>query len=190
MPRVKRVKKARINQPNCGKCGCEIKRGDSYTFWVFRVNVGKAFRKDRRTRCAKPDCQPKPKDLTKSEFWGAIYELQERKFDAESIEDLEGERDDVVNELTNIKDETEGKLDGMPEGLKEGNTGQILQERIDALDGCINDLESTDISWEEPEKEKGEKKEAYETRKEEELSARLQEISDELQSHLSNISCS
>lgn len=189
MPRVYEVKKTRKDQGNCGKCGCAIKKGDPYRYWEFRVSVGKSWASSRRVRCMKPECSPKPKDLTNSPFYSTLYQIQETTFAAEEIDDLESQRDEVVGELENLKDEVQGSLDNMPEGLQQGDTGQMMQERIDALEEAISNLEGVDISWDEPEKEDDEKDEAFDLRKEDEKKERIEEICGELDGYLQDISC-
>lgn len=52
--------------------------------------------------------------------------------------------EEIVAELTNIQDMCQDSLDNMPVGLQEGDTGQLLQERIDTLGDVISELESID----------------------------------------------
>ena len=176
MPRVNRVTKARKSQGKCSKCGCEIKAGDPYLYWAFMLG-GRGGPKIKR--CAKPECAPKPKDLTRSEFWQALYGLQEEKWEADTIEDLESIKDDVVNQLQELLDSTQEKFDNMPEGLQQGDSGNTLQERIDAVQGAIDELENVDISFEEPEEYK-----------EQALEGRIDEIRSELSDVIENVSCS
>lgn len=147
MPRVNRVDKARKAQGTCGKCGKEIKAGDPYLWWKFRFGA-------KHKRCMA--CPPKASDLTQSEFLGQIADFQERDFsDCETIEDLESAKDELISDLESLRDEQEEKRSNMPEGLQEGDVGQLLQERYDALDECINTIEGIDISSEgdEPDEE-------------------------------------
>lgn len=87
-----------------------------------------------------------PRDLTQSEYQIRIYDLSEFKFEGSDQDALEGEKDDIVGQLEELRDEQQEKLDNMPEGLKEGNSGQLLQERIDNLEGYIAEFEAVDIS--------------------------------------------
>lgn len=122
-----------------------IAAGESYYWWAFK-NGGKHFSKER----------PKPSQLTQSNYLSQLYEIQERmdEIKVESPEDLESVLDDLKSDLENLKDETQGSLDNMPEGLQSGPTGELLQERIDALDNAISELEGIDCSdYEEPDLE-------------------------------------
>jgi hypothetical protein len=146
MPKVYHVKKCRKSPGKCGKCGCEIKVGDPYVNWSFRRSVGKAWVADTRIRCDKPACKPTPKDLTSSEFMRALYEIQEHDFTNNTTqEDMESMRDDVIGELESLRDETREKFDNMPEGLQQGDTGQTLEQRCEALDDVIIELQDIDI---------------------------------------------
>lgn len=182
MPKVYKVKKCRKSPGSCGKCATVIEKGQPYTYWQFAY-CGPSI------RCSKPECQPKAADLTRSEFWGQIYTLQERTFDCETTEDFESERDEVAGELQNIASECEDKLSNMPDGLQQGPTGEQLQGRADACNDAASELENIDCSIEELEKEEKETDEAFEERKKEHLEEECSRIAGELQDALSNISC-
>jgi hypothetical protein len=127
MPRVHFVKKARKDVE-----GTEIKAGESYYWWAFRYG-GKRTSKT----------PPRQSQLTQSEFWGAVYGLQEREQpDFESLNDTV---DEIKSELEQLRDEQEEKKSNMPEGLQEGATGELLQNRYDSIESAIGDLENVDI---------------------------------------------
>lgn len=121
-----------------------IAKGESYYWWQFK-NGPKKISKDR----------PKPSQLTQSNYLSQLYDIQERMEDikAESPGDLEGIIEEFKNELEILKDETESSLENMPESLQSSPTGELLQERIDALDNAISELECIDCEYEEPEDE-------------------------------------
>lgn len=145
MPRVNTVKKARKSPGTCGKCGCKIEVGQPYKHWSFRITSGKSYISSKRIRCMKTECAPKPSDLTQSEFWGAVNDLKDEGFPGDSFSDLQSARDDIAGRLNELADEQQGKLDGMPEGLQQGSTGELIQERISALQDAASELESVDI---------------------------------------------
>jgi Zn-dependent M32 family carboxypeptidase len=188
MPRVFKIEKSRVPH-KCGKCACEIEKGQPYVYWTKRVGFGR-ISGVKYVRCAKSECYPKQSELTSSEFHSAWESIKENTdfSSASTVEDLESARDEAVNEATNLRDETQGKFDNMPEGLQQGDTGQLLQERIDALEEVISNLESADISFEEPDKEEDATDEEHEQAVEEALSSRLQEIAEELDGHM-ELSC-
>lgn len=157
MPRVHTVKKARKNYPNEG-----IQKGDTYYWWEFRyggLHRSKTY--------------PKPAQLTQSPFLQEYYSIQEdlEGLSADSAEDLKTQVEEIVSRLENLRDEAQGSLDNMPEGLQQGDTGQLLQERVDGLDGWASDLEGVDLDFEfdeeEPEQEEGESEDEFQTRLEE-----------------------
>lgn len=58
---------------------------------------------------------------------------------------LAGERDDIVSEVESLKDETQGNFDNMPEGLQQGDSGQLLEQRVSTLEEFQSELEGLDI---------------------------------------------
>lgn len=171
MPRVIRVKRARKKQGKCEHCQSPINKGDPYVWWKFRFGR-------KHVRCVKPECAPKAADLTQSAFLSALYTIQDSKFEADTFEGLESERDDIVSEIENLRDETQEKFDNMPEGLQQGDTGQLLQERIDACEEAANEIQGVDCAA--PEKEDEETDEAFEKRLEEEVDEKRTELEEAL----------
>ncbi len=169
MPRVNNIEACRKSPGTCGKCSTKIEIGEPYRWWKFR-------RSGKFIRCAKPGCAPKGSDLTQSDFWKSIKLIQEGT-EFNDADSLDSDKDNVVSELQNVADETQGKFDNMPEGLQNGDTGQMLQERVDAVQSVIDTLESVDLSIDEG---------LNETEQEE----RVTEICDELRNALEDISCS
>ena len=142
MPRVTFVKSARKDNP-------VAKKGESYYWWKFRYG-GKRYSKTR----------PRPSQLTQSAYFGTIRSLVEQieDFSTSSYEDIQGLKEDIMNELENLRDETQEKLDNMAEyNLEYSPTGEMLQERVDALESAISDLDMIDEDWEfdEDEPERG-----------------------------------
>lgn len=119
-----------------------IAKGESYYWWAFK-NGGKHFSKE----------QPRSSQLTQSNYLSQLYAIQERveDFTAEVAEDIEPFVDEIKSDLESLKEETEGSLENMPESLQSSPTGELLQERIDALDNAISELESIQVDdYEEP----------------------------------------
>lgn len=142
MPRVTTVNKARKAQGSCGKCGAKIKKGDSYRWWKFRYG-------GRRVRCMKPECAPKASDLTQSAFYGTLYSIEESLSDAIAAFESGGEPDDLAGELRtaaddlrNLGEECGSSLENMPEGLQQGDTGQMLENRRDECESKADEMES------------------------------------------------
>jgi len=82
----------------------------------------------------------------------AIRELVDG-LSAEAIEDLTTQVEEILGEIESLIDETQGSLDNMPEGLQQGDTGQLLQERIDVLENWQGELEDIDLDFEFEEEE-------------------------------------
>lgn len=139
MARAHFVKKARKNNKDAG-----IKKGESYYWWKFRRG-GKRFSKT----------PPKPSQLTQSDFYSTLYSINEA-FDALGsdyieVSSFEGDIENIKSDLESLKSDTEDKLSNMPESLQQGPTGELLQERIDAIDDLISEFDSLDFS--EPDEE-------------------------------------
>lgn len=116
-----------------------IHKGESYWTWAF-MNGPQMYSKTA----------PRPSQLTRSEFMSTYYGIMEE------VEDWEPESQDedaleefisiITGELEELRDETQDRLDNMPEGLQDGDTGQLLQERIDECDSLISDFEAIDTT--------------------------------------------
>ena len=69
----------------------------------------------------------------------------------QDTQQLDGAKLAVLNNRFEGKhrlDECQESLDNMPEGLQEGDTGQMLQERIEACESAQSELESMDLDFE------------------------------------------
>ncbi len=130
---------AKIERPKarkeykCSKCGEIIKVGDTYL-------KGTPFRRSPVIRCTK--CGLRSWELSSSEYVqgvGRVCDCWEEDYGCD-----EDTAQSIADELSNILGDTQDSLDNMPEGLQEGNTGELLQERIDNLDSAISDLECID----------------------------------------------
>jgi hypothetical protein len=164
MPRVHHVKKARKDH------GENIKKGDSYYWWKF--NYGPKV---------KSKTYPRRSQLTRSDFLGTYYDIQDgfEPTPDSIIDDLSN----LIDDVSNLRDETQERFDNMPENLQEtSSSGEMLQERIDGLEGWISDLESIDAdSWEENFKanlEGNETEDEIEEKRQEAFDELVQEIQD------------
>lgn len=136
MPKVHLVKKARKEIPHAG-----VKVGDSYYWWKFRYG-GKRISKT----------YPKPSQLTQSDFLISLYDIQERYGHLESCtsyQDLSDEVESIKAEIEELRDEQEEKRNNMPEHLQDVGTGELLQERYDALDEWYNEIDGVDLDFDE-----------------------------------------
>ena len=126
MATVNFVKKARKDNP-------AVKKGESYYWWAFRFG-GTHYSKT----------QPRPSQLTQSEFLSTIYSIGEDLEDAEASENLRENIADAISNLETLQEETRDKFDNMPEGLQQGDTGQLLEERVSAIDDMLSELNAID----------------------------------------------
>lgn len=186
MTRAIFVKKARKDYPEHN-----IKKGESYYWWKFRFG-GKHFSKTA----------PKASDLTQSGFLQTLYDIQERIEGVGVDEDLDSFLTDIKSDLESLRDECQSSLDNMPEHLQESSSsGEMLTNRIEALDSMIDELEgiSTDVDVDEDDirsnveeenpKNEDESDEDYKSRidelfeiaLEDETNEKKQEIIDEIQ---------
>lgn len=151
MARVRFVQKARRPLPSHG-----IEIGDSYYWWSLRIPGQLKGRKFFSKT------QPRQSQLTQSDFLSTMYQIQEQMQDAEatSREDLETMRDDWVSQINDLAQETRDKLDNMPEGLKAGPTGTLLEERADSMDSWASEIEGVEL----PDRENDENDADYQQR--------------------------
>lgn len=127
MPKVHTVKAARKDYPDS-----HIKVGDTYYWWSFRFGP-----------TIKSKVYPKRGQLTQSAFLQEYYSLEEFEFDSD---DLENSVDDLVGQIDGLCSECQSSLDNMPDGLRESSdSGMLLQERIDALESWVSELQSIDL---------------------------------------------
>jgi len=125
------VKCARKDVPNS-----DIKKGESYYWWKFRFGGRHVSR-----------TAPRPSQLTQSEFLSTQLEIEERinNLSCDTLEDLIAERDDLVSEIRTLGEAQQEKHDNMPEGLQDGDTGQLLDDRASSCEEWASELEGVDI---------------------------------------------
>lgn len=139
MATITKVKSSR-KEWRCGRCGKEIHKGDPYI--RGELNFSKPV-----IRCT--DCGLESWEVTTSDYqltvgetvyrWQSHYDPSEEAVEA------------IISDLEDVKSDLEDRLDNMPDGLREGDTGCLLQDRIDSLDSAISDLENIDCEQDEDE---------------------------------------
>ena len=110
-----------------------------------------------------------------SEYRGAVLDIIDN-FDIDNL-------DSVISDIENLRDETQDKLDNMPEQLQYSNSGEILQERIDNMDSIISDLETLRDEYEEiqnREMEEDDDEDEFNDEKESDLEDKKSEIEDKI----------
>jgi len=133
--KVEKVRAAR-DYPQFG-----ILRGEEHYVWSLY-----------RQRPQRSKVYPKPSQLTSSEFLQTAYQIEEmiEESECETAEDVAALRDTMVEQINELESEQQEKFDNMPEGLQQGDTGQLLQERIDSLQTWATELGCVDIETEDP----------------------------------------
>jgi hypothetical protein len=141
MARVTFVKSARKDNP-------VAKKGESYYWWKPMVGGrggAKRYSKERPSRS----------QLTQSEFLSTLYDIEDGSMsEAHTPEDFR----EVAEALRELGQEQQEKYDNMPDGLQQGDTGQMLEERAsgcdswaDEIDTAADELESAleevDANW-------------------------------------------
>jgi len=145
MARVKQVKAAK-DYPKFG-----IKKGDLH--YYTKIKTGP--RSSREIRQIEPI---KPQQLTSSAFKSALLDWEETKGSVSSPEDVSG----LASTIREMGEEEQSKLDNMPEGLQQGNTGELLRERAEACETAADELDTIASEWEDALNEHTEATEKYE----------------------------
>jgi hypothetical protein len=131
MPRVNFVKKAAKDYPEAG-----IKKGEEYYHWKFRF--GPMVRSKEH---------PKPWQLTRSEFYSTLYQIQDAigNIKAEDVEDLQQQVQDLAGQIRELGEECQEKHDNMPDSLQDSETGELLTSRAEAMESAADELEGIDF---------------------------------------------
>lgn len=114
-----------------------IKKGERYYVWV------PGFRQ-RTMRSKTPPRQSQLYTGYRSQAYALLEQLEDFE-NPGTMQALEEFRDEMVSDAESLRDEVQESLDNMPEGLQQGDSGQRLQDRIDALEEFISELESLEL---------------------------------------------
>jgi len=136
MPKVHFVKAAQ-------KDNRVVKKGESYYWARFKTGPRSSMKKMWKDR-------PRPSQLTLSSFKSQALTM------AETLQDFSGGVEDLADLIEQIKEiaetcrsEAEENHENMPDGLKDGDTGQLLQTRVDEMQSVIDELEGIDTEFDE-----------------------------------------
>lgn len=108
-----------------------IAKGDTY-FYV-KIKTG-----PYSSRTIRSKVRPKRWELTSSDFYSQLWQIEDTRFDG--IEDADGLRS-IAEDVRALGEEQQEKFDNMPEGLQQGNTGEMLQERADSCSSWADEIE-------------------------------------------------
>lgn len=137
---ITHVKKSR-KEYCCGRCGEKIPAGSEYL--RGDLNFSRPI-----IRCI--GCGLESWEVTTSDYQlrvGALVYRWQKDYSTEP-HDLADTLEEIKSELEDIKSEMEDKLDSMPDGLRDGDTGCLLQDRIDEVESALDDLENVEAESE------------------------------------------
>lgn len=113
-----------------------IKKGDTY--WYVKLKL-------QRGGIVKRSLTPfKRSQLTTSEFQSALYDWEDEK---DGLGDMDNAQS-LADTIREIGEEQQGKFDNMPEGLQQGDTGQMIEQRAQACEQAASDIEEIIGEWE------------------------------------------
>lgn len=134
MPKVQLINKAGKDYPEFG-----IKKGESHYVWSMKKQHGGVVRRSKT--------YPRQSQLTLSEYKVAAHQLNEavEDFNASTLEEAMSFVEEMKSDIEALMEEQQEKLDNMPDGLRESDTGNLIQERIDALESYLSEFDSLDV---------------------------------------------
>lgn len=140
MPRVHHGK-VRKDHPTYG-----IKKGEMAYWWAIKTGPASGYKVYSKT-------PPKASQLTRSEFQGAMCDFED-EINALSADDgLESSCEDIAGRIRELGEDQTSKFDNMPEGLQQGDTGQLLEQRASRCEEIASELENIDFNDKPDEKE-------------------------------------
>lgn len=145
MPRVY-MQKAAKDYPAEG-----ITKGQTYYSWSVRTGPvgGRTYRSAT---------YPRPSQLNFG-FRGRLGDIELDMGNAQDPEELRN----FAEALRELGQECQESFDNMPEGLQQGDTGQLLEERAQGLEGWADEVEEAADTWENELSALGELAEAWAT---------------------------
>lgn len=129
MARIERVNKSR-KEVVCCKCGKTLSKGSSYL-------KATPFHRPTIIRCI--ECGLRPYETSSSEFVQTCGHIVDKWTIEYGVDP-----DAIIEALDDLKETCQDNLDNIPEQLKDGSAGSLLQERIEMLGDVINELQLID----------------------------------------------
>lgn len=125
-------RKARKDYPAQG-----IAKGDMY----YYVKIKTGPRTSREMRSKTPF---KRSALTQSDYLSQLYDWEDGKAEISDMESAQQFADDIRA----LGEEQDEKFNNMPEGLQQGDSGQMLEARRDACEQAASEIEEIISEWE------------------------------------------
>lgn len=116
-----------------------IKKGDTYWYVKLKLQRGGIVKRQKEPF--------KQSQLTTSEFKGAVFDWQD---ELAKIEDRDAATT-AAESIRNIGEEQQEKFENMPEGLQQGSTGELLEERANACEQAADEIDEIVSEWEDAE---------------------------------------
>lgn len=123
-------RKARKDYPCDG-----IAKGDMYYYCQFKTGP-------RSSRVIRQKEPIKRWQTTTSDYFATLWQLQDG-FNGTDAEEC----NEAAQTLRELAEQCEERLEAMPEGLQEGDTGQTLQKRANACNDAADELENIASEW-------------------------------------------
>ena len=114
-----------------------IAKGDMY----YYVKIKTGPRTSREMRSKTPF---KRSQLTQSDYLSQLYDWEDSKAEISEMDSAQQFADDIRA----LGEEQGEKFDNMPEGLQQGDSGQMLEARRDACEQAATEIEEIISEWE------------------------------------------
>lgn len=114
-----------------------ILKGEKYYFCQIKTGA-------RSSRILRQKTPFRRSQLTSSEYLSTLYDWEDSLSALSSMDDAQSMADDIRQ----LGEEQREKFDNMPEGLQQGDTGQMIEERADACDAAADEIEEIIGEWE------------------------------------------
>lgn len=114
-----------------------IAKGDEY--YYVKVKTG-----PRSSRVMRSKTPFKRSQLTQSDYLGQLYDWEDDKAAISSMDDAQG----FADTIRSLGEEQDEKFNNMPEGLQQGDSGQMLEARRDACEQAATEIEEIISEWE------------------------------------------
>lgn len=125
-------RKARKDYPENG-----IAKGDEY--WYVQIKTG-----PRSSRILRQKTPFKRSQLTSSDYLSQLYDWEDTKSEISSMD----EAADLAETIRSLGSEQQDKFDNMPEGLQQGDTGQMIEARAQACEAAAEAIDEIVSEWE------------------------------------------
>lgn len=132
MPKVHH-RRARKDYPEAG-----IAAGEMYYYTKMKTGP----RSSRELRSKTPF---RRSQLTNSPFLSQVYDIEDS---LAAVSDLDG-ANMVADDLETLAQECQESFDNMPEGLQQGDTGQMLEQRQAGCEAACEAIRELTDSWDE-----------------------------------------